>query len=92
MDQVIKDPSKDDVRIIRNLCANLCSGNFKFDSRQRRKIKPYAGVLRKIGDPKYKQGKKIIAQSGKALSVFAPLLAFLISQVAKTLAHKAVPV
>jgi hypothetical protein len=91
-DQIIKSPTKDDIRIIRNLCANLCSGNFKFNHKQRKKITPYAKIFRKIGNPKHKNVKKDIAQSGEALGIFAPLLVFLIAEVSKILLKKAVPV
>jgi hypothetical protein len=89
---IIADPSKDDIRIIRNLRSNVCRGNFKFNENQRQKLIPHAKLFRILGDPNRKQVKKEIALSGNALSILAPLLVALIKLVTKKMLRKVVAV
>jgi hypothetical protein len=91
-EQIIKNPTKNDIRIIRNLCSNVCKGRFKFNETQRKKLIPYAKLIRTLGDPKYKRVKTQIAQSGNALGVLAPLISTLIRIVAEKFLKKVVPV
>jgi hypothetical protein len=91
-DRIISNPSNHDVRIIRNLCSNVCKGNFKFNKPQREKLIPHAKIIRTLGDPSKKAVKKYIGQSGEALGVLAPLITELIKIVAQKMLKKLVPV
>jgi hypothetical protein len=90
--QIISNPTKNDIRIIRNLCSNVCKGNFKFNKVQRQKLVPHTKIIRTLGDPANKSVKKTIMHSGQALGVLAPLLTALITLVAKKLLKKVAPV
>jgi hypothetical protein len=90
--QIITNPSKKDIRIIRNLFGNVCKGNLKFTEPQREKLIPYAKIIRRLGDPKKQCNKKILLQSGEAISVLAPLFTALISAISKKVLKKIIPV
>jgi hypothetical protein len=91
-EQIISNPTKDDIRIIRNICSNVCKGRFKFNQSQKRKLIPHAKLIRTLGDPVNKRVHQPIAQSGEALGVLAPLIVELIKAGVKKLFKKAVPV
>jgi hypothetical protein len=89
---IISDPSKKDIRIIRNLCSNLCKGRFNLNEAQRKKLIPYAPLIRTLADPSKKSVKTQISQSGSALAILAPILSSLIKIVAEKILKKVIPV
>src|SRR6266478_5954052 len=88
---IIRHPTADDIAHIRNLMANLCRGNFKFNRSQKKKLQKYKRIIRQLADPKEKNIKKKIGQSGAAIGAFIPLLVSLLSAVGGKLLNKALP-
>jgi hypothetical protein len=91
--RIIAHPSEEDIRIIRNLCGNLCRGRFhQLNEKDRARLKVHAKIIRKLGDPSVKKSdKRLVSQSGEALGVLAPLISALIHELAKQILKKIKP-
>jgi hypothetical protein len=92
--QILANPSIEDTRIIRNLCGNLCRGRFhQLTEKQRARLRPHAKTIRELGDPSVKKcSKRLVAQSGDALGVLAPLLSALVSEITRQILRHLKPI
>jgi hypothetical protein len=92
--QLVANPSAEDIRIIRNLCGNLCRGRFhQLNEKQRARLRPHVKVLRDLGDPSVKKcDKRLVAQSGDALGVLMPMLSVLVTEITKQILRRLKPV
>jgi hypothetical protein len=91
---LLKNPSKELIAFIRNICFNLLDNKIPVSAKDRKKLRKFKETIRILADEKKKKKtvKKAILLSGGFVSVLTPVLISLLSQLGGRLFSKAIGV
>ena len=91
---LLRHAREDHLKIIREICLNLCAGNLPLSAAIKKKVKRFAPVIRRLGNRKNnrKNIKKTLILKGGFLPLILPALLGLISTIGGRAIAKAIGV
>jgi hypothetical protein len=85
--RLLKHSSRNELLALAEICLNIVSSNFPLTTRQKKRLMPHAGFIRKMARMRSEKGaRKLVVQQGSgAPAVFAALLTPILIDLAQKL-------
>jgi hypothetical protein len=85
--RLLKDSTRKELLALAEICLNIASSNFPLTTRQKKRLMPHAGFIRRMARLRSEKGaRKLVVQQGSgAPAVFAALLAPILIDLARNL-------
>lgn len=93
-ESLLRHAKEEHLKIIREICLNLCAGNLPLSADIKKKVKRFAPVIRSLGNRKesHKNVRKTLVLKGGFLPLILPALLGLISTIGGRAIAKAIGV
>jgi hypothetical protein len=85
--RLLKDSTRNELLALAEICLNIASSNFPLTTRQKKRLMPHVGFIRRMSRLRSEKGaRKLVVQQGSgAPAVFAALLAPILIDLARNL-------